>query len=94
MKTTIHAVILYALSSNIANGLGAFHPHSSPATSDSVGGPSEVNPPVCALTTKWIVAIGEFTDPLTNTVKSACFVYDNATLRFLRRIPLAGSLGH
>jgi hypothetical protein len=48
--------------------------------------------PLCALTDKWIVATGAFVEPGSGNTVGAAFVYDTATLRFKRRIPITGTI--
>jgi len=88
MKTPTIAIVLCSL---LTASLMAVEPSivalpSPPATVGTFSG----TVPLCALTSKWLVASGAFTDPVTQTVKRACFVYDTATLRFIRRIALTG----
>ena len=88
MKTPTIAIVLCSL---LTAPLMAVEPSivalpSPPATVGTFAGTA----PLCALTSKWLVASGAFTDPVTQTVKRACFVYDTATLRFIRRIALTG----
>ncbi len=49
-------------------------------------------PPLCALSDKWIVATGVFIEPGSGNTVGAAFVYETATLRFKRRIPLTGTI--
>ena len=90
MKPSLVAVILTAL---LAGNLRALEPStvalpSPPAAQGTFAGSVSI----CALTSKWIVAAGAFTDPVTSTLKPACFVYDAVSLRFLRRIAPGGQV--
>ena len=89
MKNTLTAVVVGWL---LCGPLSAVEPTISMLPEPPSGQGTYPNDSIseCALTSKWIVATGQFTDPATSEVKQACFVYDAATLRFRRRIPLDG----